>query len=171
MPLGCVCCNIFRFCSEYSKESISTVKLWFKPNFLLYHVYSSRNSPTVKVFVFHVKQFIGIQLFSICVNDMQANEAQAQMRIQEAKNQAAKQAQQDCCTGNFKIFDSPFGNYFLPVIPSPAELSWINSLLLYNLLKLGFYVIAFLCARTPSRIKVRYKLLWLNPLYFLFFTV
>ncbi|KAM7515471.1 hypothetical protein LguiA_005054 [Lonicera macranthoides] len=54
------------------------------------------------------------------MNRQMANEAQ--MRIQEAKNQAVKQAQQDCCTGNFKIFDSPFGNYFLPVIPSPAEL-------------------------------------------------
>jgi hypothetical protein len=42
---------------------------------------------------------------------------------QQAKNIAVTQAQQDGCTGNFKIFDSPFGNFLVPVIPTPAELA------------------------------------------------
>ncbi|EXC28699.1 hypothetical protein L484_006995 [Morus notabilis] len=45
------------------------------------------------------------------------------LRIQQAKNFAIAQAQQDGCTGNFKIFDSPFGNYFVPVIPSRNDLT------------------------------------------------
>ncbi|KAG8367326.1 hypothetical protein BUALT_Bualt16G0060600 [Buddleja alternifolia] len=44
------------------------------------------------------------------------------VRIQEARNHAVAQAQQDGCTGNFRIFDSPFGNYLVPVIPTRAEL-------------------------------------------------
>ncbi|EYU30700.1 hypothetical protein MIMGU_mgv1a016938mg [Erythranthe guttata] len=44
------------------------------------------------------------------------------LKIQQAKCFAVAQAQQDCCTGNFKIFDSPFGNYLVPVIPTRAEL-------------------------------------------------
>lgn len=43
-------------------------------------------------------------------------------RIQQAKNYAVAQAQQEGCTGNFKIFDSPFGNFLVPVIPTRAEL-------------------------------------------------
>ncbi|KAL3625425.1 hypothetical protein CASFOL_030879 [Castilleja foliolosa] len=43
-------------------------------------------------------------------------------RIQQARNYAVTQAQQDGCTGNFRVFDSPFGNYLVPVIPTRAEL-------------------------------------------------
>jgi hypothetical protein len=42
---------------------------------------------------------------------------------QHAKNVAVTQAQQDGCTGKFRIFDSPFGNFLVPVIPTPAELA------------------------------------------------
>lgn len=42
---------------------------------------------------------------------------------QQAKNVAVTQAQQDGCTGQFRIFDSPFGNFLVPVIPTPAELA------------------------------------------------
>ncbi|XVF34929.1 hypothetical protein REPUB_Repub18cG0100600 [Reevesia pubescens] len=42
---------------------------------------------------------------------------------QQAKNFAVAQAQQDGCTGNFKIFDSEFGNFLVPVVPSRAELN------------------------------------------------
>ncbi|ESR41232.1 hypothetical protein CICLE_v10027039mg [Citrus x clementina] len=31
--------------------------------------------------------------------------------------------QQEGCTGNFKIFDSPFGNFLVPVIPTRKELA------------------------------------------------
>ncbi|GJU65865.1 hypothetical protein Tco_1247700 [Tanacetum coccineum] len=43
-------------------------------------------------------------------------------RIQQAKNQAIAQAQQDGTKGNFRIFDSPFGNFMVPVVPTRAEL-------------------------------------------------
>ncbi|KAH6761751.1 hypothetical protein C2S52_019184 [Perilla frutescens var. hirtella] len=43
-------------------------------------------------------------------------------RIQQAKSYAVAQAQQDGSTANFKIFDSPFGNFMVPVIPTRAEL-------------------------------------------------
>ncbi|KAA8534938.1 hypothetical protein F0562_029846 [Nyssa sinensis] len=42
-------------------------------------------------------------------------------RIQQAKNHAVAQAKQEGCTGNFRIFDSPFGNFLVPVIPTRAE--------------------------------------------------
>lgn len=44
-------------------------------------------------------------------------------RIQQAKHFAIAQAQQDGCTGNFRIFDSPFGNYFVPVVPTRKDLA------------------------------------------------
>lgn len=44
------------------------------------------------------------------------------LRLQQAKNSALAQAQQDGCTGNFRIFDSPFGNFLVPVVPTRAEL-------------------------------------------------
>ncbi|XP_058001996.1 uncharacterized protein LOC110649805 isoform X1 [Hevea brasiliensis] len=44
-------------------------------------------------------------------------------RIQQAKNFAVAQAQQEGCTGNFRIFDSPFGNFLVPVIPTREELA------------------------------------------------
>lgn len=43
-------------------------------------------------------------------------------KIQQARNFAVAQAQQDGCKGNYKVFDSPFGNYLIPVIPTRAEL-------------------------------------------------
>ena len=42
--------------------------------------------------------------------------------IQQARDYAVAQAQQDGCTGNFRVIDSPFENYLLPVIPTRAEL-------------------------------------------------
>ncbi|PIN00729.1 hypothetical protein CDL12_26767 [Handroanthus impetiginosus] len=44
------------------------------------------------------------------------------LRIQQERNAAVAQAQQEGCTGNFRIFDSPYGNYLVPVIPTRAEL-------------------------------------------------
>ncbi|OIT05050.1 hypothetical protein A4A49_46158 [Nicotiana attenuata] len=44
------------------------------------------------------------------------------LSLQQAKNSALAQAQQDGCTGNFRIFDSPFGNFLVPVVPTRAEL-------------------------------------------------
>ncbi|KAL0410601.1 UNVERIFIED_CONTAM: hypothetical protein Slati_3649800 [Sesamum latifolium] len=44
------------------------------------------------------------------------------LRIQEARNSAVAQAQYEGCMGNFRIFDSPYGNYLVPVIPTRAEL-------------------------------------------------
>ncbi|GLT98602.1 hypothetical protein SLE2022_161000 [Rubroshorea leprosula] len=45
------------------------------------------------------------------------------VRIQQARNFAVAEAQKDGCTGNYKIFDSPFGNFLVPVVPSRAELA------------------------------------------------
>ncbi|RVW38353.1 hypothetical protein CK203_071210 [Vitis vinifera] len=44
-------------------------------------------------------------------------------RIEQARRHAVAQAQQEGCTANFKIFDSRFGNFLLPVIPTHAELN------------------------------------------------
>ena len=44
-------------------------------------------------------------------------------RIQQAKNFALAQAQQEGSTGNYRIFDSPFGNFLVPVVPTRAELN------------------------------------------------
>lgn len=44
-------------------------------------------------------------------------------RIQQAKSFAVVQAQQEGCTANFRIFDSPFGNFLVPVVPTPRELA------------------------------------------------
>ncbi|KAG6658382.1 hypothetical protein CIPAW_04G157000 [Carya illinoinensis] len=45
------------------------------------------------------------------------------LTIQQAKNLAVTQAQQDGSTGNFKIFDSPYGNFLVPVVPTRDELA------------------------------------------------
>ncbi|KAK9275888.1 hypothetical protein L1049_023162 [Liquidambar formosana] len=45
------------------------------------------------------------------------------LRIQQAKKYAVAQAQQEGSTGNFRIFDSPYGNFLVPVIPTRAELA------------------------------------------------
>ncbi|KAI3786900.1 hypothetical protein L1987_40967 [Smallanthus sonchifolius] len=44
------------------------------------------------------------------------------LRIQQAKNNAIAQAQQDGSKANFRIFDSPFGNFLVPVVPTRSEL-------------------------------------------------
>ena len=45
------------------------------------------------------------------------------LRNQQAKNFAVAEAKQDGCTGNFKKFDSQYGNFLVPVVPSRAELT------------------------------------------------
>jgi hypothetical protein len=40
-----------------------------------------------------------------------------EMRLQQAKRAALGRAQSMGAPGNFKSFDSPFGNFMLPVIP------------------------------------------------------
>ncbi|THU59481.1 hypothetical protein C4D60_Mb07t02580 [Musa balbisiana] len=49
--------------------------------------------------------------------------ARVQLQIQQAKKFAVTQAQQEGCLGNYRSFDSPFGNYLVPVIPTRADLS------------------------------------------------
>ncbi|KAL6974466.1 hypothetical protein U1Q18_028650 [Sarracenia purpurea var. burkii] len=51
-----------------------------------------------------------------------SNTANTHLWIQLAKNYAVAQAQQEGCMANFRIFDSPFGNFLVPVIPTRAEL-------------------------------------------------
>ncbi|KZV21631.1 hypothetical protein F511_17656 [Dorcoceras hygrometricum] len=43
-------------------------------------------------------------------------------RIQRARDFAVAEAQQDGCMASFRIFDSAYGNYLVPVIPTRAEL-------------------------------------------------
>ncbi|KAK8595565.1 hypothetical protein V6N13_000272 [Hibiscus sabdariffa] len=47
----------------------------------------------------------------------------ASFRIQQDKNSAVAQARQDGCTGNYKKFDSWYGNFLVPAVPSRAELN------------------------------------------------
>nr|GMC63494.1 uncharacterized protein LOC109186307 isoform X1 [Ipomoea batatas] len=51
-----------------------------------------------------------------------AQTSSASDKIKQAKNLAVAQAQQEGSKGNFRIFDSPFGNFLVPVIPTRAEL-------------------------------------------------
>lgn len=44
------------------------------------------------------------------------------VRIQQARNYAVAEARQDGCTANYKVFDSPFGNYLVPITPTRAQL-------------------------------------------------
>jgi len=44
------------------------------------------------------------------------------LKIQQAKKYAVTQAQQEGWLGNFRSFDSPFGNYLVPLIPTHADL-------------------------------------------------
>ncbi|KAG6411281.1 hypothetical protein SASPL_129359 [Salvia splendens] len=46
--------------------------------------------------------------------------------IQQARDYAVAQAKQDGCTGNFRVFDSPFGNFLVPVIPTRAQLGGLD---------------------------------------------
>lgn len=66
----------------------------------------------------------------ICIIYVQVSEAQTSSggvrlssSIQQARDYAVAQAQQDGVLGNFKIFDSPFGNFLVPVIPTAKELA------------------------------------------------
>ncbi|CAN1167392.1 hypothetical protein LINPERHAP2_LOCUS27215 [Linum perenne] len=54
-----------------------------------------------------------------CGNNVRAD---SMIRIQQSKNFAVSEAQKDGCTGNYKIFDSPFGNFLLPVVPTREDL-------------------------------------------------
>ncbi|KAE8735371.1 Hexokinase 1 isoform 1 [Hibiscus syriacus] len=47
----------------------------------------------------------------------------ASFRVQQDKNFAVAQAQQDGSTGNYKKFDSWYGNFLVPVVPSRTELN------------------------------------------------
>ncbi|XP_020098272.1 uncharacterized protein LOC109717037 [Ananas comosus] len=47
---------------------------------------------------------------------------QVDSRVQQAKKFAVAQAQLEGCLGNYRSFDSPFGNYLVPVIPTRADL-------------------------------------------------
>ncbi|GAB2292407.1 hypothetical protein Dimus_026648 [Dionaea muscipula] len=51
----------------------------------------------------------------------------ADLRIQQAKTYAISQARQDGCSGNFRVFDSPFGNFLVPAIPTREELIGKNN--------------------------------------------
>ncbi|XP_020581872.1 uncharacterized protein LOC110025634 [Phalaenopsis equestris] len=44
------------------------------------------------------------------------------LNVQLAKKNAVIQAQSEGCLGNFRSFDSPFGNHLVPVIPTKADL-------------------------------------------------
>ncbi|KAK1266560.1 hypothetical protein QJS04_geneDACA002628 [Acorus gramineus] len=44
-------------------------------------------------------------------------------KIQQAKKTAVAQAQQEGCVGNFRSFDSPYGNYLVPVVPTLSDLN------------------------------------------------
>ncbi|PWA70934.1 hypothetical protein CTI12_AA260290 [Artemisia annua] len=56
------------------------------------------------------------------VNVAQGGVVAVDPRIQQAKNNAVAQVQQDGTKGNFRIFDSPFGNFMVPVVLTCAEL-------------------------------------------------
>ena len=45
------------------------------------------------------------------------------LTIQQAENIAVTEVQQDGCMGNFKIFDSQYGNFLVPVVPTLSELA------------------------------------------------
>ncbi|XP_074569033.1 uncharacterized protein LOC141825552 [Curcuma longa] len=47
---------------------------------------------------------------------------EVKIQIQQAKKFAVSQVQQERCLGNYRSFDSPFGNYIVPVIPTRADL-------------------------------------------------
>lgn len=52
-----------------------------------------------------------------------AQSSKHNLKIQQAKDFAVTQARHECCTGNYRIFNSLFGNFLVPVIPTRAELS------------------------------------------------
>ncbi|KAI0496496.1 hypothetical protein KFK09_022813 [Dendrobium nobile] len=50
------------------------------------------------------------------------NVVKIDLNIQLAKKHAVSQARSEGCLGNFRSFDSPFGNYLVPVIPTKTDL-------------------------------------------------
>ncbi|KAE9600345.1 hypothetical protein Lal_00046308 [Lupinus albus] len=53
-----------------------------------------------------------------------SNGSSVSATIQQAKKYfAATEAQKDGCTWNYRIFDSAFGNFLVPVVPTRAELT------------------------------------------------
>ncbi|XP_073132498.1 uncharacterized protein [Henckelia pumila] len=56
------------------------------------------------------------------VHDTHTHTSLVNSRIQRAKDFAVAEAQQDGSMASFRIFDSPYGNYLVPVIPTRAEL-------------------------------------------------
>ncbi|CAL1414287.1 unnamed protein product [Linum trigynum] len=54
--------------------------------------------------------------------DEAASSSRVDPWIEQGKTMAVSQAQKDGCTGNYRIMDSPFGNFLLPVLPTRAEL-------------------------------------------------
>ncbi|KAL4572271.1 hypothetical protein LXL04_019041 [Taraxacum kok-saghyz] len=73
------------------------------------------------------KKDIAVSNFNTKTNSTHFNVAQTgvviDQKIQQAKSHAIAQAQQDGSKANFRIFDSPFGNFLVPVVPTRAELS------------------------------------------------
>lgn len=53
---------------------------------------------------------------------LQGSSSGLNMKIEQAKRFAVLQAQRDGCTGNYRIFDSPYGNFLVPVVPTRADL-------------------------------------------------
>ncbi|CAL0322150.1 unnamed protein product [Lupinus luteus] len=53
-----------------------------------------------------------------------SNGSSVSATIQQAKKYfAATEAHKDGCTGNYRIFDSSFGNFLVPVVPTLADLT------------------------------------------------
>ncbi|OEL20033.1 hypothetical protein BAE44_0018947, partial [Dichanthelium oligosanthes] len=48
-------------------------------------------------------------------------------KVREAKRFAVLQAQREGCIGSYKSFDSLFGNYLVPVIPSNGVFDQIGT--------------------------------------------
>lgn len=59
---------------------------------------------------------------SLCMQVQTIPVGKTDLKVQQAKNLAVAQAQQEGCTGNFRSFDSQFGNFLVPVIPTQADL-------------------------------------------------
>lgn len=59
---------------------------------------------------------------NLCVQVQVIHVGRTDLNVQQAKNLAVAQAQQEGCTGNFRSFDSQFGNFLVPVIPTEADL-------------------------------------------------
>ncbi|KAF3335039.1 hypothetical protein FCM35_KLT21643 [Carex littledalei] len=56
------------------------------------------------------------------VNTSVAGMPSVDLKIKEAKKFAVIQAQQEACLGNYRSFDSLFGNFLVPVIPTREDL-------------------------------------------------